>query len=235
MFNIIQLVSIILFSYDLSKEFDLKGQEQGTSEAPSASSWASLKQSLSPDAVFLIFQQFYTGFFVSFLCRAFPLVVEALGYSDFILDVCFIVASVSMMVISIVAARMKFSHKGVYMCGISCLVGILISHVALGLLPLGFSKYLNIVLLSTLVVAYGFCWVTDQTFIIVTLGKMVPSSVQSSVEGIRLMIHLFGSLLASFFSAYMYKEFTYVMLLSIPIVITLLTVIVLRKNVLVRL
>ena len=72
---------------------------------------ASLKKSFTFDAAFLLVQQVYTGFFLSFLARVFPLVVETFGYSDFVLKTSFIGASIAMTVCALIVGRMNLTSR----------------------------------------------------------------------------------------------------------------------------
>ena len=95
-----------------------------------------------------------------------------------------------MTLVSTVVSKMNLSSKGVYVCGILCLVAILLCHLVLYMIQRKLVEAVNVISVCTFVFLYGFCWITDQTFIVVTLGKFVPSTVQSSAEGIRLLLHL---------------------------------------------
>ena len=88
----------------------------------------------------------------------------------------------------------------------------------------------NLFILSTLVLIYGFGWITDQNFIVVTLGNFFPSSLQSSVEGIRWELHMCGSFTASLTSAYIYKYFEYAGFVSVPLLLCLLFVLIVRRR-----
>ena len=70
----------------------------------------------------LVVQQLYTGFVLSFLARVIPLVVETFGYSDFVLKISFIGASIAMTVMALVVGRLNLSSRGVYSCGILSLL-----------------------------------------------------------------------------------------------------------------
>ena len=194
------------------------------------SSWRSMKQYFSFDVIFLLVQQIYTGFFVSWLGRIFPFIVETFGYNDFILDISFIGASVAMTAIAFIVSKLNLSSRGVYVCGILCLLFLLICQVLLYLVPMKLAEWVNILLLSAFLFIYGFCWITDQTFIVVTLGKMFPSEVQSSIEGIRNHLHLCGSFTASLASAYIFRYFDIVGKVSLPFLLGLICVLILRRS-----
>ena len=234
-FNTVRLGLLYFFAHDLSKEFDLKAelkaQEMSEHAAePPPPCTTSLKELFTFDAVFLLVLQVYTGFFVSFLARSFPLVVETFGYSDAVLNMSFIGASIAMTVVSLVMGRMNLTSRGVHICGILCLLFLLLSHVLLYLVPLKMGDAVNIFLLCALLFIYAFCWITDQNFIVVTLGSFFPSSLQSSVEGIRWQLHMCGSFTASLTSAYIYKYFDYVSCVSVPLLLCLLFVLIVRRK-----
>ena len=197
----------------------------------SLSHWtSSLKKSFTFDAVFLLVQQVYTGFFISFVARSFPLVVETFGYSDAVLNMTFIGDSVAMTVVSLLMRRMNLTSRGVYVCGMLCLFFLLLIHVLLYLVPLKMGDAVNISLLCALVLLHAFCWITDQNFIVVTLGNIFSSSLQSSVEGIRCQLHKCGSFTASLASAYIYRYFDYVGCVSVHILLCLLFVLIVRRK-----
>ena len=64
-------------------------------------------------------------------------------------------------------------------------------------------------LLVITAVSYGVMWITEMTYIVVTLGKFTPSSSQSSVEGTRETVRLLAALLASLTSAYIYENYVF--------------------------
>ena len=101
--NTIRIVLVYVYSYDVSKEFDLKVHElkmkesTTTDTASSEKSWFSaVRKSFSLDTTLLLIQQIYTGFIVFFIGGALPLVVSSLNYTDFPLDACFIGTSLIM-------------------------------------------------------------------------------------------------------------------------------------------
>ena len=101
--NTIRIVLVYFYSYDVSKEFDLKVHElkmkesTTTDTASSEKSWFSaVRESFSLDTTILLIQQIYTGFICFFIGRALPLVASSLNYCDFPLDACFIGTSLIM-------------------------------------------------------------------------------------------------------------------------------------------
>ena len=234
--NTIRLGLIPFCTYDLSKEFDFEAHEaetpDDTTASPSQSPLQTLKQDFFFDAGFLIVHTLCFGFLTSYIVRAFPLITNTLNYSNLVLDMCFIGASISMTLISVIISATKPSSKAVYTCGITSIVSLLVCQILLFLIPMKISAPVNIVLLSTIVLGYALCWVTSITFIVVTLGKLFPSSAQSSIEGIRIMTHNVGSFTASLASAYIYKKFQYVFFVSAPITLILLGVLLARRRVL---
>ena len=230
--NTTRIVMVYFFAYDLSKEFDLKAREMQTTQTPkSPITSTSLRKHIRVDAVLLLLQQIYTGFFISFIARVFPLVTSTLHYNNTILDGCFIAASILTTLIPILLAVTKLSNSGVYGCGIVTLLTLLTAQIVLHLIPMGFNNTFNIILLSTLVLTYSLAFITDSTYIVVTLGKLVPSSVQSSSEGLRMVLHKVGSFFAALASAYIYNYFRYVFFVSVPLGVVLLVVMIVRRDV----
>ena len=232
MINTIRIVTVYFFTYDLSKEFDLKAHEKQTIEPSTAESseLSTLREYMCLDAVLLLIQQIYTGFLTSFIGRAFPLVISTLKYSNDVLDGCFMAASILMTIISIIIALIKPSNQGVYICGIVSVLALLLAQSVLFLIPMGLSNPLNIVLLSILVSTYALSYITDSTYIILTLGNLFPSSVQSSSEGLRMCLHKAGSLVASLLSIYIYNNFFYVFFGSVLLGVLFLVVMFVRRD-----
>ena len=79
---------------------------------------------------------------------------------------------------------------------------------------------------------YGFCFITDQTFGVVTLGRLFPSSVQSSIEGVRKVLGLSDSFVASLASAYIFENFKYVGLASFAFLLGLFMMLIIRRKLL---
>ena len=229
--NSIRLIFTYFFTFDLSKEFDLKSHTKPATSENVQSSWIStVKQHFTFDVCFLVIQQIYTGFFVSFIVRCFPFVIDTLQYDNIILNVCYIGESVAMTFTSLVIGKMNLTSKGVYVSGILCLAAMFLCHLVLFLIKRKLGGAMNIILLCLLVFIHAFCWITDQTFIVVTLGKFVPSSVQSSTEGVRMILHLCGSFTATLTCAYIYKYFDYVMIGSAPLALFFFAVMVIRRK-----
>ena len=233
----IRLILAYFCTSDLSQEFDLKAHEArgaGNGEILTRSStiFQTLKNSFTFDAGLLLVQQLYTGCIPSFVGRAFPLVIETLGYNNLVLDMCYIGASVCMTIASIIISATKPSSRGVYVCGIISIVTLLICHIVMFLIPMDLSEPVNVLLVITMVLTYALHWITDMTFMIVTLGKLFPSSVQSSIEGIRMLVRLVGSFCASLASVYVYKYFYYLFFVSAPVNLLFLGMMFLRRHVL---
>ena len=185
--NTIRIVLLGFLTHDLSNEHDLKAHQEKTKREGAVSissntSWGSiLKNSFSFDVIFLLSHTVYSGVLGAFIGRTFPLVVDTLHYDNFALDMCFIGESVCMTIISILIGVAKPHSLGVYVCGVVSLIAFVIAQLCLFLLPRGMSEGFNVFLLVALVLSYAVNWITDQTFSIVTLGKLVPSEVKTDL------------------------------------------------------
>ena len=156
--NSVSLTLTYYFTFDLSKEFDLKAQTVPATNEDVQSSWIStMKLHFTFDVWFLVVQQIYTGFFVSFISRCFPFVIDTLHYDNIILNVCFIGGSVTMTLTSLVIGRVNLSSKGVYLSGILCLAAMFLGHLVLFLIQRRLGGQMNIILVCLLVFIYAFC------------------------------------------------------------------------------
>lgn len=234
--NSIRIVLLGFLTHDLSNEHDLRAHQEkakweGAASISINTSWGSiLKNSFSFDVIFLLSHTVFSGVLGAFIGRTLPLVVDTLHYDNLALDMCFIGESVSMTIISILIGVAKPHSLGVYVCGVVSLIAFVIAQLCLFLLPRGMSEGFNVFLLVALVLSYAVNWITDQTFSIVTLGKLVPSEVQSSIEGVRMVLHLGGSFGSSLGTAYIYKSFHYVFYVTLPSTFLLLVLLTMRRG-----
>ena len=241
-FSIIKIILIYLFVDDLSRQYDLKLNESQVEETESSvitmeirMSWLhKLKSTFGVDAILLLVQQFYTGLFTSLYPRTIPLIMQTLRYNNLDVDLCFIGASVSMMIQSYIVKKKRPSSFGVYYCGILSLLSLMLANIALIIIRKDFNDVVNWILLTVYLACYSFCWISDNTFIVFTLGKLFDSSNQSLVEGIRMMVHLSGSISASFTSAYIYDYFTYLFPVFVVANVLLLVGMVIRRKTLIN-
>lgn len=85
-------------------------------------------------------------------------------------------------------------------------------------------------LLAVLVLTYAAGWTSDRTFVVVTLGRLVPSSVQSSAEGLRTMFMVLGMFVGALVCPHVYAYNEYAFLVLGMILMVLMWAIISRRN-----
>ena len=235
-FSMINLILIYFFVHDISRKHELnvnesQAEETGTSGITiSMSWWDTLTSTFGIDAIFLLVQQFYTGLLTSLYPRLIPFIMDTLRYNNLAVGLCFIGMSVSIMIISFIAKKTKPSSLGIYYCGILSLLSLMIGNIVLMIIHKDLNDVVNWILIIVLLISYALCWISDNIFIIFTLGKLFDSSNQSFVEGIRNVVHTIGAIVASLTSAYVYEYFMYLFpVYAVANVLLLVGMIVRRK------
>lgn len=230
--NTLRLILSCFFTHDLSREFNLKSALSPAEKAMSSKApWlATIRRSLGPDAIYLYVRQLFTQFFFVYQIRVLPLIIRHLRYSNLFLDVCFILTSVLMTIICLVMKVLRPTSKGVFNFGVLSLLCIFVSNVLYLLVGRGYGDVVDIFIIFALVFIYACAWTTDTSFIVATLGKLFPSSVQTSAEGARMIIQVAGEFLGSFTSVYVFACFDYVAPVLILVAVCMLVVMFVRKE-----
>ena len=121
-------------------------------------------------------------------------------------------------------------ETGTWDITISMSCSLMIGNIVIMIIPKDLSDVINWILIIVLLISYTFCWISDNIFIIFTIGKLFDSSNQSFVEGIRMAVHLTATLIASLTSAYVYEYFMYLFpVYAVANVLLLVGMIVRRK------
>ena len=235
-FSIIKLILMYFFVHDISRLYGLNvnetlAVETGKSDVSiSMSWWHKLISTFGIDAILLLVQQFYTGLVTSLFPRLIPLIMNTLRYNNLAVDLCFIGMSVSIMILSFIVKNSRLSPLGIYYCGILSLLSLILGHIVLIIIPKDLNDVVNWILIAVFLACYSFCWISDNTFIIFTLGKLFDNSNQTFVEGIRMAVHMTAGLIASLTSAYVYEYFNYLFPVYVVANILLLIGMVIRRK-----
>ena len=236
-FSIIKLILMFFFLHDISRKHKLnvnepQAEETGTSEITIPMSWFhKLISTFGVDAILLLFQQFYSSYFTTLYPRLIPLIMDTLGYNNLDVDLCFIAVSVFITIFSFIVIKTRPSSLGIFNFGILSLLFLMLGNIIIIIIRKDLNDVVTWILLIAFLACYSFCWISVNTFINFTFGRLFDSSNQSFAEGIRLVVQLTGSIIASFASAYVYEYFMY----SFPVyavanVLLLIGMIIRRKT-----
>ena len=215
-------------THDLSKEFDLKAAN--STNGTQVSSLSSFRKYCGRDALYLYVRQLFTGMIMIYPLRTFPLLIDALRYTKTILAVVLIGASLTMAAVILLMRAAQLTSTQMYKFGIAALGCVLLSNVFYLFIGKGYGDRVDQILLCAIVFTYSFEWVAENTFVIVTLGKLFPSSIQSSVEGGRVIFFLTGETIGSLVAPYVFKNYEYLFPWFILFTSTLLVGMIVRRE-----
>ena len=231
-FSVVRLILTWFFVHDLSKEFDLKAvqQEENTKQNKEIFYWGKMKKIVSMDMVLLFFHQWYSGFWTLLLPRMLPLITESVNLSKTVLGVCYVISGVVMTGMAFIMIKIGSSTEKVYHFGLMNISVMFLVQIVIFIIRLQVSYVVSVILVIVIAVSYGVIWITEMTYIVITLGKLTPSSSQTSVEGTKESVRLFAALLSSFAAAYIYENYTYFLPVSIFLLVLIAMATSLRQR-----
>ena len=246
---------IILYAHDLSKEFDLKAYQQAEmyslletnylcsgdteiddtermkSTCSQSYSWFDkLQRNFGADAALLLAIQFYSGLWMSLITITIPYTMEMLHYNNTAIDVAYTVIAVAIVIVSLALYKITLSRKAVYYCGIIDVCSIVLLITITCFISEDLPDMVNYILLAANLLLCSILYVSDNTFVIVTLGNLFDSSNQSLVESIRMMAFFAGVFVGSLLSGYLYATLTNLIPLYIILALFFLTCLIVRKD-----
>ena len=167
-------------------------------------------RSLHYDAVLLLTQQFYTGFVIPSLIRMIPLIMYDLHYNALGISMSYLTFSISAVILTFILMKVDLSSTQIYYSGIASLVFIWFQLVIIMFFRHRFNDAVNYTLIFVFSISHALSWIVDNTFLVGTFGKLFPSSIQTSMECIRMFVRCLGALIGALTCAYVYKYSMYV-------------------------
>ena len=235
----IQLLLIIVISYDVSNEYDIKTSDMGLTnsmlnkyrQSDSDCSNNDRKNTTKFDYIFLLCLAFYYGIWVQLPIHLLPLVIERLGYPKEVVSILFLGYSILNIITMLVIERIKFSNNAVN--GISSILFLVLVATCLYATNTNHHVATNSIILGLMVVSECLFNLVDRVIIVVTTAKMLYISNHASGECWRLLVYFIGRVLGSFSAPYMYEDFNYVYFGHLVICFVCVVIILIRKSTLV--
>ena len=246
---IMTLVRLFLsyhFVHDLSIELDLKrkNHQQALHNAmdkcsnnsdyseESNAKLTDLRRYMSTDIYILLIQQLVSACLCSsILTRLIPLIVDDLQYSNLVVQLSFCSASLFDIIISTVLKFIQPGSIGIYRCGVLSVIIMVVAHLILFVLKVAsYSDAMNYFLIACYIISYAVSWVCESIFIVTTIGKLAHTSRQSSIEGIRMIVHMLASFCGALTSTFVYRYYVYLFPVFTFIFVVSFVVMIVRKN-----
>lgn len=232
--NLALLFAVIFFSYDLSREYDMKSHTNGKNKerkdylVGSESTVDILKRIVqNTDTLLIVTISVFFGIVDQLMCRVLPvLIIDELHFSYTFLNASFIGFSVFNTILIIVLVYWKISDKQVYYIGIISVISITVTTT---LLLSIYHKIGNVttwyvwVLLT--VINLVIFHLSDQAFGVVLCAKLAFSCNQGFLEGIRTFAvqsgRIIGGVLIDMYYDYMNEFYCIINIVSILYLISM--------------
>lgn len=229
--TIIVQLCVTCFAHDLSREYDLKRAESINNPSGIKHQFANsdamkvLKESLKSKIMLFIYAMTFSSIVVNISYgRNFPvLVLDILSMSYETVSIGLFAHGVAVLLLCIAVIKINIGNVASYRFGIISqvsLITILICQYVFVYVHLHFN--VKIALLVYYVAASSFCELGEHLFLVVVFSKLVSSTHQCYLEGVRAMIKQIGSIIAAFFSLVLLKYASILISLGINLILLFL-------------
>ena len=242
MLLIVLQVLIALFSHSLSKEYDLKQNNEELTKLNEIDvndenkSWIGVMKNVAtkPDISFMIFLSIYATYLEIALFRMLPIIIlEHLHYGTIIVNISFIGFSCMNIILLAIMVICKINDRYVFYCGFFSLVTIIVMAGAIFTFSLHLKNIgINAIALITFLLVFGCFVLGDDIFNTVVCAKLTSSCNQGYVGSIREFFKQLGSITGAYTAVYLSNNLVLFCTLLVVTALILIFIMLLRKNIL---
>ena len=242
MLLIVLQILIVIFTHNLSKEYDLKQKTEELTKLNEIDvndenkSWISVIKSVAtnPDISFMIFLSFYANLLDIALFRMLPIIIlEHLHYGSIIVNISFIGYSCMNITLLAIMVVCKINDKYLFYCGLFSLATIIVMAGSIFTFSLHLKNIgINAIALITFLLVLACFLLGENVFNKVVCAKLTRSCNQAYVGSIRQFFKQIGSITGACTAFYLSNN---LVLFSIFLVVTsliLISIMLIRKNIL---
>ena len=235
-FSLVRLALTCMLARDVSKEFDLKAwrcDEKKSQQQQKTSYLEKMQSVLNIDMTLVFLHQCYSGFWTILCLRILPLITHTLSLSNTVLDICYIIEGFVLgfvILLALLLNKATSTTTDVYYFGLFNILIMFLVQILIFVIPMLNHHLVSLILVLVISVGTGLMWVTEMVYIVITLGKLTPSSCQTSVESTREIARLLPALVASFASVYIYERYVYFLPISLFLVVMIFVGTILRQK-----
>ncbi|XP_057310702.1 uncharacterized protein LOC130648665 [Hydractinia symbiolongicarpus] len=227
------LVVVLIFTHDLSREYDMKAESMERKNIPSASAFSTTKKIFqTKDTLLMIIICIFFGVMDQINFRILPMIViTRLNFSYSVLNI--LLMGVAFANIALVAFLLswRISNKEVYYTGIISLLSVILTSLLLLLLyyRVGHVTGWYVMLIANLLCNVVF-FLSDQTFAVIVCAKLAHSCNQGFLEGVRLFSIQSGRVVGAICIGMYYSHMKFFYPSTTALSIMLLTLLILRRK-----
>ena len=177
----------------------------------------------------VLLHQCYSGFWTILCARILPLITHTLSLSNTVLDICYLIEGF-VILLALLLNKARSTTTNVYYFGLFNILMMFLVQILIFVIPMFTDHLVSLILVLVIAVGAGIMWITEMVYIVITLGKLTPSSCQTSVESTRDIARLLPALVASFASVYIYERYVYFLPISLFLVVMIFVGTILRQK-----